>query len=1090
VCKKLICLVSFILVLGLVVMVLSLLSVAVAQPEAQQAKQIFEVTGIKGGLIVCVGCGDGQLAASLGASDGYLVHGIDVDAQKVKVTRRHLQSLGLYGRVSVDTFDGKQLPYTDNLVNLLVAEDLGDVPMDEVMRVLCPLGVTYVKNKGKWTMLRKPWPDDIDEWTHFLHDASNNAVAGDTQVAPPRRLKWVCGPLWSRSHEFNSSMCAMVSAKGRLFYIFDEGLTGVTTESIPERWTLIARDAFNGLLLWKRPVPKWGSGQWKNRALRSVPLTVPRRLVAKDERLFMTLGYDAPISVLDAATGEILTTYEGTERTEEIRCIQEILILRKGKNIVMAIDTETGKKLWEVAGQIQPLSLAAQDGKVFYQDGQWLSCLRLSDGEELWRTPSKSPVWLLVVHDDRVFLLRRQELEALSASTGERIWAVYMDANRNELFAVNKQLWHWEGRRSQVVVGNLVFNTDWEGQPIVGRSQETGEMTTRLDTSDVFTPGHHPRCYQSKATENFIITPYRGAEFISVTGAAHTQNDWVRGPCRYGILPCNGLLYAAPHQCFCYPGALLTGFNALAPARESSLDRQESTAEDRLQYGPAYSRIPIPKSPIRNSFDWPTYRHDARRTGATACEVEPEVSEQWRVHLLGRLTPPVVAGHRVYVAAKDEHTLYALHAEDGRKAWQFTAGARIDSPPSVYGELVLFGCTDGCAYCLRASDGELVWRFRAAPSDQRIIAFGHLESPWRVHGSILVKDGVAYCTAGRSTYLDGGLWVFGLDPTTGKVVHETRLDTWTRTRKDAENKPFIPAYHIEGARSDILVSEGDYIYLGQFKFDRTLATQEAPYAMPDPNSKTVVMDLMNQPFVENIESQEKYETVQHGFQYGVYREMMEDYQKMYGAASMGDRNMGLHVLSTGGFLDDSWFNRTFWMYSATWPGYYIAHRGAKTGQLLVVGRERTYAVQSYPSRNLQSPLFTPGEKGYLLFADKNDNEPVLPDYTRGAPKGIGFVRKKPPAWFKWVPVRIRGMVLAGKHLFVAGPPDVVDPKDPMAAFEGRKGAVLHAYSAADGNALAEHKLDVPPVLDGLIAANGQLYLSLESGTVLCMGPDR
>jgi len=1001
-CKKLICLASFVLVLGLILTALSLLPVAVAQPEARQAKQIFEVTGIKGGLIVHVGCGDGQLAASLGASDGYLVHGIDVDARKVKAARRHIQSLGLYGRVSVDTFDGKQLPYADNLVNLLVAENLSDVPMDEVMRVLCPLGATYVKNKGKWTMLRKPWPDDIDEWTHFLHDASNNAVAGDTQVGPPRRLKWVCGPLWSRSHEFNSSLCAMVSAKGRLFYIFDQGLTGVTPESIPERWTLIARDAFNGMLLWKRPLAKWGSREWRGRGLRSVPHTVPRRLVAKGDRLFMTLGYDAPISVLDAATGEILPTYEGTEGTEEIRCIQEILILRKGKNIVMAIDTKTGKKLWETTGKIQPLSLAAQGDKVFYQDGQTLICRRVNDGRDL----------------------------------------------------------------------------------------RSGEVTTRLNTDDVFTQGHHFRCYQSKATENFIITPNRGIEFISLTGGVNTQNDWVRGPCRYGIMPCNGLLYAPPHPCFCYPGVKLTGFNALAPARESSLERQESRAEDRLQRGPAYSQIPNPKSPIQNSFDWPTYRHDARRTGATVCEVPAQVSKQWEVRLRGRLTPPVVARNRVYVASKDEHTLHAFGVEDGRRLWRFTAAGRIDSPPSVYGELVLFGCTDGCVYCLGASDGELVWRFRAAPSDQRIIAFGQLESPWRVHGSILVKDGVAYCTAGRSTYLDGGIWVFGLDPITGRVMHETHLDTWTRTRKDAENKPFIPAYHMEGARSDILVSEGDYIYLGQYKFDRTLATQEVPYVMPDPDSKTVVMDLMNQPFVQNMESQEKYETVCHDWQLSVWPQMAKEFKEKYGGSNLGDRKMGLHVLSTSGFLDDSWFNRTFWMYSATWPGYYVAHRGAKAGQLLVVGRYKTYAVQAYTSRSLQSPLFTPGEKGYLLFADENDNEPVLPDYTRGVPKGIGFTRKKPPTWFKWVPVRIRGMVLAGKHLFVAGPPDVVDPKDPMAAFKGRKGAVLRAYSAADGNALAEHKLDAPPVFDGLIAANGQLYLSLKNGTVLCMGPDR
>ena len=34
----------------------------------------------------------------------------------------------------------------------------------------------------------------------------------------------------------------------------------------------------------------------------------------------------------------------------------------------------------------------------------------------------------------------------------------------------------------------------------------------------------------------------------------------------------------------------------------------------------------------------------------------------------------------------------------------------------------------------------------------------------------------------------------------------------------------------------------------------------------------------------------------------------------------------------------------------------------------------------------------------------------------------------------------RAMVLAGDHLFAAGTPDVVDPDDPPAAFEGRAGA--------------------------------------------------
>ena len=197
--------------------------------------------------------------------------------------------------------------------------------------------------------------------------------------------------------------------------------------------------------------------------------------------------------------------------------------------------------------------------------------------------------------------------------------------------------------------------------------------------------------------------------------------------------------------------------------------------------------------------------------------------------------------------------------------------------------------------------------------------------------------------------------------------------------------------------------------------------------------------------------------------------------------------MGLHVFATSGFLDDAWFNRTYWMYSDTWPGFYIAHRAAKSGQLLVVGPKRTYAVQGFPSRNLQSPLFTPGEQGYLLLADANDSEPVLDDATVEVTKGWGFTRGRPPKWFDWVPIRIRGMVLAGSTLFVAGPPDVVDASDPMAAFEGRKGAVLRAYDSADGTSQREYRLDSPPVFDGLIAAGDGLFISTMDGKLMCMG---
>ena len=43
--------------------------------------------------------------------------------------------------------DGERLPYTDNLVNLIVADNLGKLSMSEVMRVLAPNGVALIGGK-------------------------------------------------------------------------------------------------------------------------------------------------------------------------------------------------------------------------------------------------------------------------------------------------------------------------------------------------------------------------------------------------------------------------------------------------------------------------------------------------------------------------------------------------------------------------------------------------------------------------------------------------------------------------------------------------------------------------------------------------------------------------------------------------------------------------------------------------------------------------------------------------------------------------------------------------------------------------------
>jgi len=104
------------------------------------------------------------------------------------------------------------------------------------------------------------------------------------------------------------------------------------------------------------------------------------------------------------------------------------------------------------------------------------------------------------------------------------------------------------------------------------------------------------------------------------------------------------------------------------------------------------------------------------------------------------------------------YTVYAMDGSSGKILWSYCAGGRVDTPPTYYRGLVLFGSRDGWVYCLRASDGELAWRFRAAPQWEHLAcAFDRVESLWPVHGSVLVLGDVVYLSAGRSTFLDGGM---------------------------------------------------------------------------------------------------------------------------------------------------------------------------------------------------------------------------------------------------------------------------------------------------------------------------------------------
>ena len=248
-----------------------------------------------------------------------------------------------------------------------------------------------------------------------------------------------------------------------------------------------------------------------------------------------------------------------------------------------------------------------------------------------------------------------------------------------------------------------------------GYDLHSGELKREVPLGNIFKTNHHHRCYRNKATTRYVLASRRGTEFVDLVDGQHSVHNWVRGTCHMGMVPANGLQYAPPHPCQCYLDEKLNALNALAPKTPSELrtvEGQPTTAEgQRLIRGPAYGKR---AANVRSATaaDWPTFRADAARRASVATQLPTGMKLLWRKELGDRVAPPIAVGQQVFVPLVDEHQLIALDAASGEVQWRFTAGARIDSPPSYDRGAVLFGSTDGSVYRVQVSDGSLAWRFR------------------------------------------------------------------------------------------------------------------------------------------------------------------------------------------------------------------------------------------------------------------------------------------------------------------------------------------------------------------------------------------
>ena len=1034
---------------------------ASAQTDAPQAalgtsgERILADSGIHGGLIVDAGCGDADLTVSLAKAPNVLVHGLVRDRDRLQEVRSRIRGAGLYGRVSAMQWEGAVLPYADGMVNLVVMRDTGcGIRDEEILRVLAPGGVLLkispdTRNPTPETSIRKPWPDDVDQWSHTRYDATGNAVSKDQRAGPPRFLQWEAFPRWNRGVKTSS----LLSTHGRIFYILDDSHFAARTPT----WSLIARDASNGIRLWRRELSSWSGSRGGKKV---GPAQVNRRLVASDDRVYVPLEESAPVSVLDAVTGELIRTLEQTGSAEEFYLSDGILVvlvnpntaakIRRGQGETMrlvAIEPDTGKTLWQHnAAMIMPLTVAADGKQVVFHDGQAIQSLDLKTGAPRWTSPptgqkiefrdqanpdspgaEKSTIVLapqfaptLIIYEDVVAFAGGRQLNVVSADDGSELWrSEYAPSNYSvpvDLFGFEGCLWGPDVNMNlwRPLDDNLDYNAY---DPLTGTIKKSvkGKYNYRFQ---------HHRCHQMKVVGNTVIAGRAGVEFLDTDTGEVAAHHWTRGSCYFGVLPANGRLYVPPHDCACYFRAKLAGFMAMnsePPSRSA-----EIPDDRRLERGPAYGKdsasdLQPPASSLQPDQDWPTHRHDMARSGRASTKVGSELLLGWQRQLGGRLTSPVIADNRVYLASTDAHTLHALDATTGEPLWRSTFDGRIDSPPTIHEGLVLCGCRDGSVHALRATDGTLVWRFVACPEQRLIVSHGQLESVWPVSGSVLVVNNLVYFAAGRSSYLDGGIRLYGLEPHTGRKVVDTIIST-----RNPDGSEILDEQSVDGCLSDVLSSDGERLFM-----------------------RHQVLDL---------EGNRKPDRVTH-----------------------------LHT--PDGYLSSDTTNRWQWTYA---PMYTSPHQGAfydlrlsrtlfPSGRILVEGDDTIYG---FGQNRYDRPIAEMGGQWALFAAAKESDVPL--DLTAREYRKLGLSGKQSVEfrWWKRIPIQVRAMVQTEDVLFVAGPNG--SPLTSQAALDGKAAASLLAVSPVDGQVLAEMSLPSTPVWDGMAAAEGNLYLALANGQVLCL----
>ena len=193
-----------------------------------------------------------------------------------------------------------------------------------------------------------------------------------------------------------------------------------------------------------------------------------------------------------------------------------------------------------------------------------------------------------------------------------------------------------------------------------------------------------------------------------------------------------------------------------------------------------------------------------------------------------------------------------------------------------------------------------------------------------------------------------------------------------------------------------------------------------------------------------------------------------------------------HLFAPRGFLDDTWWHRTYWIYGTEIGGGYThwpdVGNLVPAGRLLVFdGGEYIYGYGRLGYRMGDGHVRPKAIEDYKLFAEVLAPEPQSRVDARGEERQAPAGREI--KWTMQPPFVVRSLVLTRDALLVAGAASLTENA------ETHGPGTFWVASRENGSMRSTCTLPAPPVLDGMALIDSGVFISTIDGAVTCLRID-